>query len=72
MTTPSSGFPPGPAGVPSRDSAGTGRASVVVAEYPEYAGAQRAVDYLSDQNFPVQHTAIVGTDLRLVENVSAG
>jgi hypothetical protein len=69
VSTPSGGVPPGPAGIPSRDLAAAGRASVVVAEYPDYAAAQRAVDYLSDQNFPVEHTAIIGTDLRLVENV---
>jgi Na+/H+-translocating membrane pyrophosphatase len=27
------------------------------------------VDYLSDNQFPVEHTAIVGTDVRLVEKV---
>jgi hypothetical protein len=42
---------------------------VVVATYPDYAAAQKAVDYLSDSKFPVEKTAIVGTDLRLVENV---
>jgi hypothetical protein len=40
-----------------------------VATYPDYASAQRAVDYLSDNKFPVERTAIVGTDLRLVETV---
>jgi hypothetical protein len=40
-----------------------------VASYPDYASAQRAVDYLSDNKFPVERTSIVGTDLRLVENV---
>jgi ABC-type branched-subunit amino acid transport system permease subunit len=43
--------------------------SVTIASYPEYAGAQRAVDYLSDQGFPVENTSIVGTGLRLVEQV---
>jgi hypothetical protein len=42
---------------------------VNVATYPDYAAAQRAVDFLSDNKFPVERTAIVGTDLRLVENV---
>ncbi|BCB78646.1 hypothetical protein Pflav_050560 [Phytohabitans flavus] len=37
--------------------------------YSDYPSAQRAVDYLSDHEFPVERTAIVGTDLRLVENV---
>ena len=41
----------------------------VVGAYDTYAEAQRAVDYLSDQGFPVQHVAIVGSDLRMVENV---
>jgi hypothetical protein len=35
-----------------------------------YEAAERAVDYLSDQGFPVEHVAIVGTGLRYVENVS--
>jgi hypothetical protein len=43
--------------------------TVTVATYPDYASAQRAVDYLSDNGFPVERTAIVGTDLRLVETV---
>jgi hypothetical protein len=46
------------------------RPTVSVGTYPDYAQAQRAVDYLSDNGFPVEHTAIVGTDLRLVEQVT--
>jgi hypothetical protein len=42
---------------------------VTVASFPDYESAQRAVDYLSDNQFPVEHTTIVGTDLRLVEKV---
>jgi hypothetical protein len=34
-----------------------------------YAEAERAVDYLSDNGFPIEHVAIVGTDLRYVEQV---
>lgn len=41
----------------------------VVGSYDTYAEAQRAVDFLSDQGFPVQHVAIVGSDLRMVEDV---
>jgi hypothetical protein len=41
----------------------------VVASYSTYAEAQRAVDHLSDSAFPVEHSAIVGRDLRLVEQV---
>jgi hypothetical protein len=53
---------------PSSDDPGS-RATVTVATFPNYALAQRAVDYLSDNQFPVQHTTIIGTDLRLVERV---
>ncbi|RZU46610.1 hypothetical protein EV385_6685 [Krasilnikovia cinnamomea] len=45
-------------------------ASTSVGDYPTYAAAQQAVDYLSDHDFAVQHATIVGTDLRLVENVT--
>ena len=41
-----------------------------VGTYDTYADAQRAVDYLSDQKFPVENLAIVGTDLRQVERVT--
>ncbi len=41
-----------------------------VGDYPTYAAAQQAVDYLSDHGFPVQHATIVGSDLRLVETVT--
>lgn len=41
----------------------------VLASYEDYLHAQKAVDTLSDSHFPVQHVAIVGVDLRLVESV---
>jgi hypothetical protein len=64
-------MPPGPGGVPASPSAGlTGpTGGVPVGSYDNYAAAQAAVDHLSDNRFPVERTAIVGTDLRLVENV---
>ncbi|MFD8328925.1 general stress protein [Streptomyces lydicus] len=40
-----------------------------IASYPTYPEAERAVDYLSDQGFPVERTAIIGHDLQLVEQV---
>ncbi|MGW3622149.1 general stress protein [Streptomyces sp. NPDC000880] len=40
-----------------------------IASYATYAEAERAVDYLSDQGFPVERVAIVGHDLQLVEQV---
>jgi hypothetical protein len=41
-----------------------------VARYPDYPSAQRAVDYLSDERFPVEHVVIVGGGLRYVEQVT--
>ena len=41
-----------------------------VASYDDYAPAQRAVDQLSDDGFPVEHLDIIGSDLRLVERVT--
>jgi hypothetical protein len=69
-----SDLPAGPAGVPSLPSQTGGlgtvaAGTVVVGSYADYALAQRAVDHLSDNKFPVERTAIIGTDLRLVENV---
>src|SRR4051794_41934689 len=40
-----------------------------VASYGGYDGAERAVDFLSEEGFPVEHAAIVGTGLRYVEHV---
>lgn len=42
----------------------------VVASYTTYGPAQAAVDRLSDSSFPVEHSAIVGRDLSLVEQVT--
>ena len=41
-----------------------------LAVYDEYAAAQKTVDYLSDNEFPVQHLMIVGTDLKRVERIT--
>ncbi len=41
-----------------------------VGTYSTYAEAQRAVDYLSDHEFPVENLTIVGTGLRQVERVT--
>ncbi|WP_027459350.1 general stress protein [Deinococcus murrayi] len=46
------------------------RTRVNVATYPTYGEAQRAVDYLSDQQFPVERIAIVGEGLKMVEQVT--
>ena len=47
----------------------TSQPAVTVATYADYPSAQRAVDHLSDNQFPVERVSIVGTDLRLVEHV---
>jgi uncharacterized membrane protein len=41
-----------------------------VATYSDYREAERAVDYLSDHEFPVQRAAIVGTGLKTVEQIA--
>lgn len=41
-----------------------------VGSYTSYLDAQKAVDYLADQQFPVELVAIVGNDLKLVERVT--
>lgn len=42
----------------------------VVASSSTYAEAQRLVDRLSDDGFPVEHVQVVGRDLNLVETVT--
>jgi len=42
----------------------------MVASFPTYEQAQQAVDYLSDEKFPVERVAIVGEGLRLVEQIT--
>jgi hypothetical protein len=69
---PGTALPPGPAGPvgpPGADPGAASRPTVTVGTFGDYAAAQQAVDHLSDNKFPVEHSAIVGTDLRLVENV---
>jgi hypothetical protein len=41
-----------------------------LAVYDDYAAAQKTVDYLSDNHFPVQNCMIVGTDLKRVERIT--
>lgn len=42
----------------------------IIATVDRYGQAQQIVDTLSDEGFPVEHIAIVGRDLRLVEQVT--
>ena len=41
-----------------------------VARFDDYEAAQRAVDRLSDDGFPVEMLDIIGSELRLVERVT--
>ncbi len=43
---------------------------VQVGTYDDYASAQRAVDFLADEKFPVENVTIIGSDLRMVERVT--
>ena len=41
-----------------------------LAVYATYAEAQKAVDHLSDKEFPVENCMIVGTELKQVERIT--
>ncbi len=43
---------------------------VQVGSYEDYQHAQRAVDFLADNQFPVEDVTIIGSDLRMVERVT--
>src|SRR5215212_3820666 len=43
---------------------------VQVGSYDSYEQAQAAVDFLSDQKFPVENVTIIGTDLKMIEKVT--
>ena len=60
---------PGSTGLrPSTDT--NRRSRTTIASFDDYADAQRAVDRLSDEGFPVERVSIVGTGLRYVEQVT--
>ena len=41
-----------------------------LAVYDDYAAAQKTVDFLADEKFPVEQLMIVGTDLKRVERIT--
>src|SRR3982751_3402031 len=41
-----------------------------LAVYDDYAAAQKTVDFLSDNKFPVEQCMIVGTDLKRIERIT--
>jgi hypothetical protein len=47
-----------------------GAARRAVASFRSYAEAQAAVDFLADRRFPVERLAIIGDELRIVEQVT--
>lgn len=62
---------------PTRGLGPAAAAQILSLEYPmslgvhdTYASAQKAVDYLSDHEFPVENVLIVGTDLKQLERVT--
>src|SRR4051794_3675817 len=58
------------AGAPGSDEARSVPKGDTVGSYTSYLDAQKAVDYLADQQFPVQMVSIVGNDLKMVERVT--
>lgn len=42
----------------------------VLGRYSDYQDAQKVVDFLADNDFPVNNVSIIGNDLKLVERVS--
>jgi hypothetical protein len=56
--------------IPATTASTIDRSGQVVASFDTYAGAQAAVDDLSDRGFPVQHVRILGDSVRIVEQVS--
>lgn len=54
----------------SRDQTRTLPKGETVGTYAAYLDAQKAVDYLADQQFPVQNVSILGNDLKTVERVT--
>ena len=55
----------------SPEPATASRSRVTIASYSSYGAAERAVDWLSDQGYAVEHVAIVGKGLRSVEQVTS-
>lgn len=66
MSSPFSGRP-----TPRQPSLPTPPTGWPIGSYTQYEDAQRAVDFLADNNFEVSTVTIVGVDLMLVERVIA-
>lgn len=59
-----------PTGMPGSRTALTLQFPQSLGVYDDYADAQKAVDHLADNGFPVENCMIVGTDLKQVERVT--
>jgi hypothetical protein len=66
-----------PLGLGGRTNPGLQGASLLQLQFPQslavyedYSAAQKAVDFLSDNEFPVENCMIVGTDLKQVERIT--
>lgn len=59
-----------PHGVNSISTSGLPRGELL-GRYTSYLDAQKLVDYLADNDFPVAAVSIVGNDVRTVERVTA-
>lgn len=59
-----------PTGVPGSRAALSLQFPQSLGVYDDYADAQKAVDHLADNGFPVENVLIVGTDLKQVERVT--
>ncbi len=66
MSTPFGGPARNAPGLPNLPTPPTGWP---VGSYATYEEAQRAVDYLADEDFPVRDVTIVGVDLMMVERI---
>jgi hypothetical protein len=55
---------------PSRDEGRALPRGETVGRYTAYLDAQKAVDYLADNKFPVERVSIIGNDLKTVERVT--
>jgi small basic protein len=53
----------------NENAGGAGAHKVVLGSYSSHDAAQHAVDILAEHNFPVEHATIVGTGLRLEEQI---
>jgi heat induced stress protein YflT len=57
-------------GILRRMEASAPPSRTTVATYDNYRDAERAVDFLSDKDFPVERAAIIGTGLKTVEQIA--